>query len=286
MKKKLLCVTAVLSLALSVSACSSKNMKEDTDIFIEPTEGRPEGTSRESENGGAREPKELVIDEIKEPKAVVHLGDAVQMPESVEVAYHGRPLHGIVAVAWDEPQVMGIDTGKVGAYTVEGRLEDGTPVSCQVVVARKNWLRNPGFEKNDISMWKISYKGDTNPTDIQKKESDAMSGANSLHFWSEGKQNFKIEQSVSGLEAGNYSVSANIQGGDVGPAAKIYLYAVVNGRMIRSKLVKLSGWCKWKKPKIAKIALDGKTALTIGMKVKCAGGGWGTTDDFTLIKTD
>lgn len=29
-----------------------------------------------------------------------------------------------------------------------------------------NLVKNPGFEDADTSMWKVSYEGDTNPTDF------------------------------------------------------------------------------------------------------------------------
>lgn len=227
---------------------------------------------------------EQAVDYMKEIRKEVFLGDTLHMPETAEVVYNDRSLNGPAAVVWDQSQLDKIRTDQVGEYTVTGKLEDGTPAVCQVVVANKNWLLNPGFEKNDISMWKVSYKGDTNPTDIQEKEADAKSGVNSFHFWSEEKQNFQIEQTVSGLEKGTYEVSVNIQGGDVGESARIYLYAVVNGKTLRSEPVKLKGWNQWKKPKIKGLKLEEDTEVTIGVKVKCPGGGWGTMDDFALIK--
>lgn len=227
---------------------------------------------------------EQTVDYVKEIRKEVYLGDALHMPETVEVVYNDRSMDGPAAVVWDQAQLDRIRTDQAGEYTVTGKLEDGTPAVCQVVVANKNWLLNPGFEKNDISMWKVSYQGDVNPTDIQEKEADAKSGVHSFHFWSEEKQNFRIEQTVSGLEKGTYEVSVHIQGGDVGDAAKIYLYAVVNGKTLRSKPVKLKGWNQWKKLKIKKLKMAEDTEVTIGVKVKCAGRGWGTMDDFALIK--
>lgn len=227
---------------------------------------------------------EQAVDYVEEIKTEVNLGGELKMPESVDVVYNNRSLNGPAAVVWDEEQVNSIDTSKAGDYTVTGVLEDGTAVTCQVVAARKNWLLNPSFEKNDISMWKVSYKGDSNPTDIQEKESDAMSGANSFHFWSESEQDFKIQQTLSGLEAGSYTVSANIQGGDVGSDAEIYLYVMMDGKVIKSDPVTLNGWCEWQTPKLKGIKVDGKTKITVGMKVKCSAGGWGTMDDFACVQ--
>lgn len=133
-------------------------------------------------------------------------------------------------------------------------------------------------------MWNITYEGKKNPTDIQNKSSDAMTGDNSLHFWDESAQEFRAEQTVSGLAAGTYAVEANMQGGDVGADAEIYLYATVNGTTYQSEPVTLSGWCNWQVPQITGIELDGASDITVGVYVKCAAGGWGTIDDFYLYK--
>lgn len=233
------------------------------------------------DHGAACEP---VVDYAEEVEVQVELGEPLKLPETVEVVYNDRTLNGPLAVTWDENDQKKVDTTKPGTYEVGGQLEDNTHVVCKVTAANKNWLKNPGFEQNDISMWRVSYQGDGNPTDIQEKESDAKSGSNSFHFWSEDVQDFKIEQTVTGLEAGSYTASVNLQGGDVGSEAKIYLYAVVNGKIIKSEEVKLSGWCEWQVPVIKGIKLDGQSEATIGVKVQCQAGGWGTMDDFSFVK--
>lgn len=226
---------------------------------------------------------EPAVDYIKKVRTQVCVGETLQLPRTVDVVYNDRSLNGPAPVTWTREQADKIRTDQAGKYTVEGSLHDGTKVACSVVVAKKNWLLNPGFEKNDISMWKVSYQGETNPTQIQKKEADAKSGENSFYFQSDDTQDFKIEQTVSVLEAGIYTASVNIQGGDLGPLSKIYLYVVINGKLSRSDMIKLNGWGKWKKPKMKGLKLDAGTAVTIGMKVKCAGGR-GTMDDFALVK--
>lgn len=181
---------------------------------------------------------------------------------------------------------------KYQAPTDKAQKTDGNPTAerkyqaQQTKSGKKNWMLNAGFEKNDISMWKLSYQGEANPTKIQNARTDAKSGVNSLHFYSEKKQNFKITQTVSGLAKGTYTASVYIQGKDVGRFARIYLYAIIDGKVKRSKSIKLTDWGKWHRLKIKRLQTDGKTDLTIGMKVKCAGGGQGTIDDFALIRAD
>ena len=131
-------------------------------------------------------------------------------------------------------------------------------------------------------MWVVSSVGG-NPTSFQTKAADATSGEVSFHFWSEEAQEFRIEQTLSGLPAGNYGATVSIQGGDVGADAEIYLYVIVNGKETRSKPVTLTGWVNWQEPVINGIALDSASDITVGVYVKCAGGGWGTLDDVTLF---
>lgn len=224
------------------------------------------------------------IDFLEESEVKVNIGDELVMPEGVPAVYNDRSLSREVPVVWDEAQVAAIDTAVAGEYVVDGVLEDGTAVTCAVEVAHVNWLKNPSFEEKKADMWKVSYEGDANPTDIQTKSADALTGENSFHFWSKSEQNFTVEQTVSGLSAGDYTATVSIQGGDVGSNAEIYLYVIVNGEKITSEPVTLSGWVNWQTPIISDIALEAEGEITVGVAVKCAGGGWGTMDDFILFK--
>ena len=127
------------------------------------------------------------------------------MPETVDAVFNDRSLSGPVAVTWNEEQVAEIDTSKAGEYIVNGVLEDGTEAVCTVIVANVNWVENSGFEEKNTAMWEVTYEGDKNPTDVQTKSSDAFSGENSFHFWSEAEQNFTVSQTISGLTAGDYT---------------------------------------------------------------------------------
>lgn len=50
-------------------------------------------------------------------------------------------------------------------------------------------------------MWKVTYAGESNPTDFQVKADDAYSGETSFHFWSaDSDMEFSIEQEFTDLE--------------------------------------------------------------------------------------
>lgn len=225
----------------------------------------------------------LEVVSVKETKVEVAIGSPVEMPENVEVVYNDSTVtDGSISVTWDEAQVAAVDTSTAGEYTVEGTAEDGTKVTATVKVNNINQLQNAGFEDDDVSMWKVSFEGSANPTDVQDKESDAVSGTKAFHFYSESEQEFTVEQTVSGLTAGDYTATANIQGGDVGDAAEIVLYVIVGDTRYESDPVTLAGWVNWQSPKITDIPVEGESEVTVGMSVKCAAKGWGTMDDFEL----
>ncbi len=228
------------------------------------------------------------VDYTEDVTVAVNIGDVLEMPETVNVVYNDRSLSGAVAVTWNEEQCSAIDTSVAGEYEVEGTLDgsagsEETVIAC-VSVKYINLLENASFEDTDMSMWVVEYEGDENPTDVQQKASDALTGDFSFHFWSESEQSFTIEQTVAGLAAGEYTVNVNLQGGDVGDDAEIYLYAVVGDTVYQSDPVTLDGWVNWKVPEIAGISVADGEDITIGVSVSAAGGGWGTMDDFYLYK--
>lgn len=225
---------------------------------------------------------ELAVDFLEETRVEFNVGDELVMPEGVNAVYNDRSKSGQVPVSWDEAQVSSIDMNEMGDYTVNGTLEDGTAVTASVKVAKLNAVKNPSFEESDMSMWNVTYPGSKNPTDVQEKEADAVSGVNSFHFWDSDAFEFDVEQTLSGLAEGNYTLNAHIQGGDVGADAQIYLYAVVDGTTYQSDPVTLDGWVNWQVPQITDIPVSGASDLVIGMHVSSAGGGWGTIDDVYL----
>jgi arabinogalactan endo-1,4-beta-galactosidase len=226
---------------------------------------------------------ELAVDYVDNVEVTCNLGDEIILPDTVYVAYNDRSQSGEVPVTWNEADYADIDNEVMGEYTIHGALEDGTEVTCALNIASVNWLTDSSFEE-DSDVWEVSYEGSSNPTDIQTKATDAMTGENSFHFWSDSEQEFSVEQTVSGLAEGSYTVNANIQGGDVDDSTIIYLYAVINGETYQSDPVTLNGWCNWQTPEITDLTLDGDTDITVGMYVKCNAGGWGTIDDFYLYR--
>lgn len=222
----------------------------------------------------------LAVDYIPEVSVVCDGGGEIELPETIEIVYNDRSANEQAAVTWDEAQLDAIDTAAADSYEVPGTLEDGTAVTCHVEVEMVNYVQNPSFEDADTSMWNVAYEGDANPTDFQNKADDAYTGDVAFHFWSESDMDFSIEQEFTDLEPGTYQLSAFAQGGDMSEDSELELYVVVNGEEQTASFM-VAGWANWQNPTIPEIKVTDGT-LTIGVRMKCNAGSWGTVDDFTL----
>lgn len=151
--------------------------------------------------------------------------------------------------------------------------------------ANGNYLVNGSFEEADFNGWTVTNVGDvTEELDVYDRDTDCFEGVQSLHFYSESNNvDFSAEQTVSGLEDGTYKLTAHIQGEAAGDEnATIYFYAMVNGEEVKED-GELNGYVNWYTVEIPGITpTDGE--ITVGVRVQTAPGGWGTIDDFTLVK--
>lgn len=225
----------------------------------------------------------LAVDFVPDVNLEFGVGEEIKLPEKVQVVYNDRSANTEVAVSWDQDAVAAIDNTTGGKYSLEGTLDDGSKVQANIEVIMINYVTNPSFEDADTSMWKVTYAGDTNPTDFQVKADDAHSGEVAFHFWSgDTDMDFSIEQTITDLKAGTYQLSAYAQGGDVADDADMELYAAVNGKEVDPASFVLTTWADWKLPTINDIKIADGDTLTIGVRMKCNAGAWGTMDDFEL----
>lgn len=225
----------------------------------------------------------LAVDYVSDVSVTCNAGSAIELPEQVDVIYNNHAANTQADVTWDETQIAAIDPNVDGEYDITGSVDGGFTVTCHVKVILKNLVQNPSFEDADTSMWKVTYEGDSNPTDYQNKTDDAHTGDIAFHFWSgDSDMDFSIEQEFTDLEAGTYRLSAFAQGGDMSADAEMELYAVTSdGKQTQSFMV--TTYNDWKNPTIPEIQVTDGT-LTIGVRMKCNVSSWGTVDDFTLNK--
>ena len=222
----------------------------------------------------------LTVESIPALTVSCNLGTEAELPETVSVIYNDRSEEQ-VPVTWNADDVAAIDTEAGGTFIVSGSLDDGSEVTATVTVERVNYVQNPSFEDADISMWTVTYAGDTDPTDYQVKAADAHSGEVAFHFWSgTSDMEFSIEQRFTDLEPGTYELSAFSQGGDLSADASMELYAVVDGKELTDPFM-LTTYADWQNPIVSGIKVTDGT-LTIGVRYQCNMNSWGTLDDVTL----
>ena len=241
---------------------------------------------------------EKQVESIPDVEVSLSLGAETVMPDTVDVIFNDRSVIP-VAVEWDEDAVAQIDTSRSGSYDVTGTFmiavtETDAPEAvfsdevidtlqairpvAHVNVAQINLIANSSFEDADTSMWEITGEG----TDFQDKDSDAHSGALSLHFWSTGDVDFTVQQTLTGLEPGTYEFGLYIQGGDA-DGAQIFIFAD-NGTDNLTQDTEVTGWCDWHDPVISGITVGDDGILTVGASVKAPAKAWGTLDDFYLYQ--
>ncbi|WP_298834523.1 Ig-like domain-containing protein [uncultured Planococcus sp.] len=203
------------------------------------------------------------------------------LPETVTVTYNDRS-EGSAQVTWDEETLQHAINNGAGNYVINGELEDGQAIKANLEISPENFVKNPGFESSDRSVWDITYRNGSAPhTNYQNKASDAKSGNYSLHFYSADRIDFQTEQTITGLKPGYYKLSAFVQGGDA-ENAEMYIYAETEGKSYAME-TSVAGWANWNQPEIEGIFVEDGT-VTIGGSVKADGGAWGSLDDFSLYR--
>ena len=220
------------------------------------------------------------------PSIEVKCRTELKMPETVAAVYNDPTCTDPLKVTWNADQLAAIDLTVPGKYVIDGTTEKGGAVSANVKVYNENFLKDWSFEDKNSDVWNFTYlNGATEGVNFEKKAADAITGEMECHFWNTAAQEFTVEQTIKNVPAGKYSATAYIQGGDVGDHV-VNFYVIVGDKKYESEAIVLEGWVVWKNPLIKDIVVDGTTDVTVGMYVKCAGGGWGTMDDFEFYSQE
>ena len=225
----------------------------------------------------------LAVDSVDNAELTVNLGEKIELPQKTTVHFNDNTASERT-VTWNQEQIKALAEAGSGTYKVNGTvevLEQTYNVTCKVVIKAKNYVNNYSFEDSDRSMWEIE---DTNSAaDYQKNASDALTGDYALHFWSAKDIEFTVSQTISGLEAGEYAFSANIQGGDAS-TQDMYIFVTIGNKTYKQSM-SVSGWCEWDTPEITGITVRDGQDVTVGAYVSACAKAWGTLDDFVLSRT-
>lgn len=210
------------------------------------------------------------------------IGQAITLPEEIPALLNSNETKNL-PVLWNQEQINAAAESGAGAYEIEGTAEDGAtkyPVVCELEVKKVNYIKNPGLEEADMTMWRIDGKGIGREADNNKK-----SGEYSLKFWSADAVSYRVEQEISDMPAGNYEMGVFLQGGDAGSSAVFELYIVVNGETYTAP-TGVTSWQNWENPVIENIPVPEGAQVIVGVKAEAAAGAWGAWDDFYLYEAE
>ncbi|HPJ01936.1 MAG TPA: glycosyl hydrolase 53 family protein [Candidatus Limiplasma sp.] len=222
------------------------------------------------------------VDSYQNATALGFAGEPVTMPQTVDAVFNDGTTDS-VTVSWDAAQVAQAEAAGVGVYTIDG-VAGGTAVQCVLTITADNYLRNPRFEDEDMSMWRIeNINGVTDQVYRTESINDIKSGKGLFHFYDPEAAEFRIEQTVTGLQDGSYNFSLYIMGGDA-KEQHMYIYAIVGGEVFATAEMSITKWQEWQHPTIENIPVTGGT-ITVGAYVQASGSGpWGKLDDWMLNK--
>ncbi len=234
-----------------------------------------DGTPHESLNifnyvyTGAVAPLEVVS--VEEPSVTISETDELVLPETVTVAYNdGSEEEQTVTWSGAAEWISG-----PGTYRVPGVTSAGLDTVATVVVTAANYLRNPGFEDADTSMWAATGSG----LSVRSTE-NPLSGSRSASFWDDAPYSFTLTQVVEGLPAGSYVAAGSAQGQNSAGTVRIEL---VSGDQTAASTSELTGWQNWDERQTDPVVIPEGGSATVRIVGDGLGAGdWGSVDDLSL----
>ena len=225
---------------------------------------------------GATAPREVTS--VETVTLTVPDGSAVSLPATVQVTFNdgsveAHPVTWRSSVDW----IRG-----PGSYTITGTTDSGLAVTATVLVtaAAANLVRNPSFEDADLGMWTISGTGAA-----VKATTNTADGAKAVDFWAGSAYSFAVEQTVTGVPAGTYRLSATTQGGDIGATDSMTLSATSAATTVTAPLT-LTGWGSYNSATTPDIVVGDDGTVVVRAAFSLTGGAWGTLDNFRLTAVD
>lgn len=203
-------------------------------------------------------------------------GGTVTLPSTVSVTYNDNTV--------ETPQVTW--SGSVdwirgpGTYTIPGTTDDGLAVTATIVVAAVNFVVNPSFEASNATPWTLTGSGASITTDA-----DASNGSKAVKFWLGSNYSFTLSQTITGVPAGAYKLTATSQGGS-SPATDTRLLTASTGGQDQTAPITLDGWRIWSTATIDNIVVGADGVVTVGARYSLTSGAWGNIDNFQLTRVE
>ncbi|MCX7709880.1 MAG: glycosyl hydrolase 53 family protein [Clostridia bacterium] len=223
------------------------------------------------------------ITRLRPIAATVTVAETPSLPATVKADFSDGTIRN-VPVTWDA--INPADMNKLHTFTLQGIVAGTTEkaVLTVTVIGKKNFVTNPGFEAGNTSGWQVI---EDSPNDVQtgyesSPGNNAYTGSGVFTYYvSPNDTGFTLQQTITGLPNGTYSLRVVSHGGEFGTVER-YLFAKDYGGQEKRVSITNTGWQQWKFPEIKNITVT-NGQCTIGVRVETAGvGTWGKLDDFEL----
>ncbi|WP_082477851.1 glycosyl hydrolase 53 family protein [Microbacterium sp. Leaf320] len=222
---------------------------------------------------GAQAPR--AVESVQPVVLAVTEGDAVDLPADVTVLYNDGSSEQ-QPVTWSS--AAGFIEG-VGEYAITGVTDAGLAATATVTVSARNFLRNPGFEDADTSMWSATGSGLA-----LRAWDDPRSGTHSAHFYAASAYSFELSQTVTGLPAGSYVARASLQGDGEGAEGRVALSLSSPSTAGAAAAFGLDGWRVWSTPTTEALQVGAEGTAVVRISAALPAGAWGTIDDLELVR--
>ncbi len=222
---------------------------------------------------GAQAPR--AVESVQPVALPVAEGDAVELPGEVTVLYNDGSSEQ-QSVTWSS--AVDFIEG-VGEYAIAGVTDAGLAALAVVTVSARNFLRNPGFEDADTSMWTVAGSGLS-----LRAWDDPRSGTHSAHFYSASAYSFELSQTVTGLPAGSYVARASLQGDGEGADGRASLSLSSSAVSGSPAPFGLDGWRVWSTPTTQALQVGADGTAVVRVSAALPAGAWGTIDDLELVR--
>lgn len=201
------------------------------------------------------------------------VGEPVVLPSQVTLRYADLTTE-LVGVTWSGAQewIRGAGTFRVTGTTASG-IEAVATITVAAAVAEH--LGNPGFEDGVIDPWTTT--GGT----VKWGGGDGLDGTWALNFYSASGGAFGVEQTVTGLPAGRYTLTLPIHGGDSEGTQEVF--ATSEG-VTTTAAASLLGWQVVDRPSVEVVVGDSGRA-TVGLRGTLTAGGWAWVDAVSFAAT-